>query len=400
MDCNEILIISLNFIISFFTFCCSAIVLVSDLLKKSSSIEYYYISNIWYVISCIISYISFFIIFLYCLRIYNFSSSVDLKIIFKNIRILNELSQNLSWIFKIYMISIAALLLINIIILLCLLHKYCNHQIFKLYLFLKNNTIERYENQHFFSGSIRDPYDSDLFSYALKAILIYIDRRFYFHFNKLPWKPKAKLFSVDYNNYFKSWDLYNIYIKQRSRFYYLKIVLNLLNNKYYRKFIMPFSPIALILYDCIFNNLLIIHVYYYLLIYVPLMLWRRITISLSTENDIVGALVWDILYKDEHCIYALPLDHKNLFDVYINNGIRTVPIPGIAELDLHVSMYIKQICKFEYESEENYYKNSENMEIHEPYNTLAINDKAKVLIWENGEEHYEDWYIIAIKKEI
>jgi len=397
MDYIKIIIINLIFIISLFTFCCSVNVLTFKLLEKPSSIKYYNISNIWYTLFCSFSYISFFIIFLYCLRIYNFSNFVDLKIIFKNIKILNELSQNLSWIFKFSIITISGLLLINTIILICLLHKYCNYQIFKLYLFFKFNTTERNYTILNLSPFIF-PYDCDLLSYFLQKSIHYIDKRLYFYVNNLSWTRNTNVFSSsDYKSYQQSNDFYINYLRKRSKYYYLNMVYSLINNKYYKKFII-FSPILLVLYDCIFNNLIIIHVYYYLLFYVPLMLYRRITIRSCTENTDISCLVWDILYKEETCIYALPLDHKKLFDVYISNEIRTVPFPGVAEMDLHVSMYISYICKFEYESEEDSYKNSENMEIHKALDNLVINDKVKVLIWENGEERYEDWYIIAIKK--
>lgn len=126
------------------------------------------------------------------------------------------------------------------------------------------------------------------------------------------------------------------------------------------------------------------------------MLWRRITIFITRENTIISELFWDILYKNENCIYVLPIYHKKLFDIYVSNGIKTIPIPGVAEMDLHVSMFIKHVVKFDYNLNENYYLNSELLEIHNIPRTIT-NDKIKVIRWIDGEEHYQEWFIIAIK---
>ena len=39
------------------------------------------------------------------------------------------------------------------------------------------------------------------------------------------------------------------------------------------------------------------------------------------------------------------------------------------------------------------------MEIHNPMIDSVITNNVKVLIWEYGEERYEEWCIIALKKD-
>jgi hypothetical protein len=339
----------------------------------------------------------FFVVFLYCLRIYNIANIVDLKVIVKLFNNLTNLLSPFSLIFKSYLIIFCILIIINSLLILALVHKYFIHQLHILYIFLRYNTIERNQNEDYFTGVFIDPFDLDLISYWIKKLNLYLDQRFFYYSNNFSWELGPAYSDSDkFNTYRKAWDLYTDYIKKRPWYHIHNLIFRFFKNRYYRKIFIPFSPILVIIYDCIFNNFVLIHVYYYLLLYVPLMLWRRITIFISMENYNISEVFWDILYKDENCFYALPINHKKLFDVYIANGIKTIIIPNVAELDLVVTMYIKNASKFKYNVQEKYYQNSDLVEIHEIYNTL-INDPIKVLIWVNGEEHYEDWYIIAMK---
>lgn len=91
--------------------------------------------------------------------------------------------------------------------------------------------------------------------------------------------------------------------------------------KHYTKFII-FSPIIVILYDCLFHNFIISHIYTYLLIYIPVMLWRRITMCLFTDAHYICELLWNIYYKKETCIYAILPVYKELLNMYICSGLR------------------------------------------------------------------------------
>lgn len=147
-------------------------------------------------------------------------------------------------------------------------------------------------------------------------------------------------------------------------------------------------------FDGIFNDWVITHVYYYLLLYIPVMLFRRFTILLSTENDTIGELIWDILYKKESCIYALPKDHRKLFDVYIANGIKTVDLGPPALLDFDVSWFINKSAQFIYNEKENLYYNGVDRSLE------LLPDKKLVYRHTNHDSQQEvdeEWYVIAVK---
>lgn len=125
------------------------------------------------------------------------------------------------------------------------------------------------------------------------------------------------------------------------------------------------------------------------------MLWRKFTMLLSKENETIAELIWDILYKKGTCIYALPKDHHNLFNIYITNGIKSIDLGPPAVMDLEASNYMKECSNFVYNPREKYYQNHDLLEIHEPL--LLNNNTIKVIRWENGQELIEYWYPIAIK---
>src|ERR1700753_251587 len=393
MEYSNITITNFILIIGFINLLLLAISLFSSLIKKPSSINAYYISNIFYTIICSITYISFFIIFLYCLRIYNVTKILDLKIYVQSLNIIRELLIPFSFLYKAYVCIYTIIISINIILTMSLLHKYFISQIFNLYLFLRHNPIDRKNLISVFFRIIQEPQDNDLLSHYLQHSAMYLDERIFYWYKNLSWETRNDCFSAEY-------DLYKKYTKTKLWYLdYERLIIYIVNDKYYKKYFMPFSPFLFLLYDCIFNNFILTHLCYYLLLYIPLILWRRITTSLFYENTQICYLIWDILYEEELCIYALPLNHKKLLEIYIANGIKTIPIPGNTSLDLHASMYMEEVARFEYDVENNYYCNSENFEIYENIKDLLVDNMIKVAKWESSidEKHYEEWYIIAIK---
>jgi|ERR1700753_229122 len=392
MEYSKIIIINFILIISFINLLLLAITLFSGLVKRPSSIKTYYISNIFYTLICGIIYISFFIIFLYCLRIYNITKIVDLKIYFRYASVLKEFLIAHPFLFNIYLCFYIIIISVIISLILSLLHKYFISQIFNLYLFLRHNPIDRKHIISTFFRIIQEPLNDDVLSYYLQQSVLYLDARGFYWYKNLLWKNRFEFGSSEYL-------LYKKYRETRRWYYYRNLIIRIVTHRYYKKYFIPFSPILFLLYDCTFNNFILTHLCCYLLLYIPLMLWRRITTSLFYENTQICYLIWDILYEEELCIYALPLNHKKLLEIYIANGIKTIPIPGNTSLDLHASMYMEEVARFEYDVENNYYCNSENFEIYENIKDLLVDNMIKVAKWESSidEKHYEEWYIIAIK---
>jgi hypothetical protein len=58
----------------------------------------------------------------------------------------------------------------------------------------------------------------------------------------------------------------------------------------------------------------------------PIMLLKKITYFFSQQNRLIAGLIWNIVYKKESCVYALPNEYRKVFNVYIANGNQTVDL--------------------------------------------------------------------------
>jgi hypothetical protein len=104
--------------------------------------------------------------------------------------------------------------------------------------------------------------------------------------------------------------------------------------------------------------------------------------------------MWDMLYKKETCIYALPITHRKLFDIYIANGIQTIYLPPPELIDNDLAFFISKIMRFIYNQEENVYYNSEDR-------SLEYNEDKKLIYkytdYDTQKEIQEEWILIAVK---
>lgn len=360
---------------------------------RYKNITQYQITNWYFTIFCTYFYIMILIIGLYCLRLLNMSRTLDLKTIFCNVKDMLSLSLSISYTYTILGIILIIFITINILLSIILIYKSLQNQIYNLYFYIRYNTQDRRNLfSLIFKYNLSFYYDSDLISYWILKLSGYLSERWGYYKLGLVWERDPDIFSPQTE---KKQGLFFEYCKNRPWYNFDVILYKIITNKYYKKIFIPLSPIIIILYDCIFNNLVISHVYYYLLIYVPLMLLRKIRTLLSKENITIGDLIWDILYQRETCIYALPKDHRKLFDVYIMNGIKMVDLGPPALMDADESNFMFQCSKFEYIETEKYYQNYEGLEIHEPL--LITDNTLKVIRWKNQEEITEYWEPIAIK---
>jgi hypothetical protein len=69
-------------------------------------------------------------------------------------------------------------------------------------------------------------------------------------------------------------------------------------------FLYYFMPLIIILYDCLFLNYELTHIFYYLPIIVPIILLQKVTKTMAHTDNTVQDLIWEIYYKKETCIYA------------------------------------------------------------------------------------------------
>jgi hypothetical protein len=351
------------------------IIMFNNYIKKPKNIYYYYVNNIVYSLFYSFTYIIIFIVFLYGLRISNMNQKLDLTIIWQHILDILSIYYSFHISFQFILLIIVLLIFANILFVFLLMHKFFMSHIFNSYLFFTYNYVDSFNNTWFFNKA-RHLGDSDLISYYLKEISFHIIYHFLYDSNKL------------WSNYYSDLPWYN----------YHKFISQILSNKWYINVIVPSSPLIVVLYDILYYDFILKHVYYYLLFYIPLMLLRKITISISTENETICELIWDILYKEEHCLYLLSENHKTLFDLYIKSGMRIMIIdPTVAEIDLHYSMYMKEVSRFIYSEREKCYQGSDSLEIYD-YVKSSPDSIIKVTRWLDGEEFHEYWILIIDKE--
>lgn len=353
------------------------IILIKTLFEKPRDIRYYYINNFFFTIMSNYLYIIFFVFLLYCLRLYKCSNLLDLKNVYN---IFIDLI-NLLLLFPIYTQISISFILILLLSFLCLntvlFHKYFRHQIYKLYLNARYHPECKYNNTIFDMNIITEPYDSDLISHFVYLLSSEITNKCF--------KPSNMQWSY--------------YYTALPWFHFHKLICNIIFNKYYKNFLIPFSPLFVILYDCYYNDFILTHIYYYMLLYIPLMVWRRLTILISQESFNIGQLVWNILYKKEDCIYALSTDHNKLFQLYLMNGLKRIDInPNSGDMDSSMTLYLLKASKFTFNTVENFYENIEGIEIHN-VKPDSINNSLVVIKWTDLKEVKENW-ILIIKKTI
>lgn len=162
-----------------------------------------------------------------------------------------------------------------------------------------------------------------------------------------------------------------------SRYHFHNLFGKLSNNKRYQRFIIV-SPLIFILYDCIFNHWILIYTYYYLLLYIPLMLFKRITTHMGSEAAYIRDLLWHIYYEKDKNFTQF----EGILDIYLLNGLRRV-----SDIDIGFEMYLKYITLFV---------------IHNPERNTYINDEGTYLtlrdnkVYEEIESEYETGNMIEV----
>jgi hypothetical protein len=86
-------------------------------------------------------------------------------------------------------------------------------------------------------------------------------------------------------------------------------------------FFAAISPLFFIIYDCIFHNFIIIHVFYYLLLYMPIMLLSHATNCLFKTSGPVCRMFWMIYYSEENLLLAISPNYKVILDSYLASGL-------------------------------------------------------------------------------
>jgi len=207
----------------------------------------------------------------------------------------------------------------------------------------------------------------------------------YFTANSILLLKRKRLYNIyTFLGYIGSTDFITYYLRKMfnkldlSR-YHLDTIINYI---FYRKQrfgkIILISPLIFILYDCIFNHWILIYTYYYLLLYIPLMLFKRITTHMGSEAAYIRDLLWHIYYEKDKNFTQF----EGILDIYLLNGLRRV-----SDIDIGFEMYLKYITLFV---------------IHNPERNTYINDEGTYLtlrdnkVYEEIESQYETGNMIEV----
>jgi hypothetical protein len=237
---------------------------------------------------------------------------------------------SISFLLRIYLALLCIFLIVILLILFISLHKFFINHIFNLYLYfsylvsgkhiMKNQSLFRVHLTLEFIG------DEDIISYTIYEIsrrITELTNGFDKHY-RLPAYHPHKFFAN-------------------------------LKHSLYQRFVV-LSPLIIIIYDCLFNNLVISHVFIYLLMYIPLMLIKRISTCLVKEASYIVELLWDIYYENEKLFdmyesdkkrpyfYAISKENKRILDLYLLNGLRR--IFGVRDIGLDMQMYLRYTTLF------------------------------------------------------
>lgn len=334
---NLLLLIIIRFILKI------SIRLFMNIKKKSDDILQYKISSLFKDCSIIILYVLFSIVFLYILRIYNIPRSIDLRVYLNYIYIIGNI------IYDNLLISIMPLLVICSFILMFVLslmniHKYFTNKLYRLYLYyfypwdtLIYNNPYRYRFHKF----LKDVAQQDFIQYSITKILYKI---------------------ILYIDGLQNRDLYDF--KKPYPWYRLDVYIDKLFGRitwhwFYYKYFFQMTPFLIIIYDCIFNNFVITHIFYYMLLYIPLMLFKKGTTCVINTSWIFCSFLWKIYYEQETCIYAVSSKDLNLFKLYLHS------LKNDIDLGLDAETYLQECIRFIPHTDNNnnviYYNNLGNM---------------------------------------
>lgn len=281
------IIITLNNMLSFCLFLDYLNVLY---FKKYTQIYSYKITNLFYTISIVLSYIGITIIFVYFIRLLSLGYLLDLKVLyFKLCLFFSMYIKPLDFTSKIYLFGFCCILALGALLMFNLYHKYVKKEMMKIYIYIDGYRYYCFENESALGKRL-----SEIFSKIKSGCL----KRYPDIFSAFIYKSKIpKIFS----QYFYG-DPYRI-------------------RRHHLAMFIQISPLFVILYDCIFNNFVITHFYYYMVIFFPVMVLKRLDKLLNTL--IYSGVLWCIYYdpeKNHKFVVAVTTLQKEFLDLIIKRG--------------------------------------------------------------------------------
>jgi hypothetical protein len=308
-------IIALNFVFVGGLVC---IIVIQEFAYKSTDFFKHKLASKWLSGTLVSFYVVLaFFVFFYVLRIYNVLQArfIDLN------QVSNIIHAFLGYLPDSIIVSfyiICVLIIFGFVAFLGLLHlhKFFTHHLYMLYLYFT---------------------EKDVWSFhKLKSILFCIGNQdiitYYLFSNistNLTIKYHAKFDSIhtaQINFEALPWYHYHKVIRTASRF--------CRNEEFQRQ--ITISPLYVVLYDCALHDFVLIYSYIYLLLYVPVILLRRIIHNeFRYRSPRILDFIWQVYYGTNKELYAIPPKDKNLLDyIMINWGAEKTPNMLIIPLEI------------------------------------------------------------------
>lgn len=364
-------------------------IIYKKLFNKSKDIFQYKINNLFQTQFFVLIYILIFIVFFDLLKILNIGKGLNLIDLKTNIFIFFNFFIKINFLLTSIIIILILILLILFILLLKFitqelfkLHIYYNQPIYALRMFVTKEEVKIPLWKKIYIKILRNLVeinDLDLISFILWELF----RKFIFRFLG-PLDEMEKHFFYSFYSFF-----WRIFVGSYKKYYNLFIKL---------------SPLIFILYDCIFNNFIVIHVYYYLLIYTPLMLLLKITKFLMYYSKYIGQTLWLIYYDRSNPIYAISKKYLVLLEVYVKYNLSIKHfIKNVSDVftESDNALFLLHVIQFElYNQETNTYRNCLG-----DYIQITVEGKAfQELEDPNKIEDYiylgEEWIILTDNRNI
>lgn len=391
----------INFIVYFFTFFSYLLLCYTNyqLIKKGSSDIFQYkiksLSFSWFISFL---YIFFFIFFLYFLRLMRHGQNLDLKK--KIFYPFMDFYYSLDFIFFSYFLLICFIFCFFISLIFFKIHTFCIIHLIKLNLYY-NITLRKHDfpegYYHSFSYLLNHLLasigDCEIISYTINEIFLKISR--------VIDKKRGNIYGTP--NYKPS--------ELHAYHKYNPIKLHIYLPSQGFQTLIAFSPFVLFIYECFAYNFVISLFFKYLLIYIPLMLFKRITTARLFTSTYICSILWDIFYKKEkNCIYAIPKEAQNLWEYFIRNklcglgpkeSLRLTNDPCF-ETNFGFNLYYSSYF-IPYNNELNMFTNSEICCKYLEKENLLIREKEEEIFTEDGTflkietKIIEEWVIIAKK---
>jgi len=296
-----------------------------DLKEKSTDLYQYKITSFSFTFICIVSYIILFVLIVYGLRIMYLSKTLDLKALYNTIYPLIFDFIKYDFISKIYNIILILLILLLLLLILTNIQMLCYKEFFKLHLFLHNFRVTKHDS--FFKYKYTNVIDNwgfyssrtpDLITGYLMVLLTTLKLRIVKSVKIKVTTTEKILYYILGSQYYKG--IRHIEKKMIKNF--RGIVFYIVTSKYYKWF-FNLSPLFFLIYDCYYNNWVLIHIFYFMLVYGPLILIKRITNCTFFLQAFIIIFLQSFYYDKKEYIKCIPKDFKTILDIYLLNGLKS-----------------------------------------------------------------------------